>query len=511
MKSYDVVLISPFTDISALSLRGLSSYLKANGVSTRMLFLSNILLCEEIDTPNWEFTFPAHVVDQVIELCEGSSLIGISMMTNYHHSMGHLTDEIVQRLGLPVVWGGIHPTLRPEQCLEHADFVCAGEGEEALLELAVAIKENKPTRDIRNIYTEKDGRLVETPLRPLLQDLDTLPFQDYDLEDHYIYRREEQRIVNLNASLLEVYLDYGPRSLRRAQPTFQIMIARGCPYKCTFCANQAFAALYPGQPYVRRRSNANAIAEIQEFKERFPFVRAILFSDDSFVLGSNEEIRDFCEVYDREVALPFRCMATPRSVTSEKMEYLTAAGLFFIEVGVQTGSKRVNELYQRKWSSPETVMEAAGIINRHRDRVMPLYDIILDNPFSSSKDELETLRLVLDLPKPFVLQIFSLTLFPGTKLLTKAVSEGLVKEERALYQKDYRVFHRNYLNVLYVLLARGFPQSIVRVFSKPVFLALFNRPYFEKFFNRLVAAKNGWWRLRGRVLVALRWRRQLHG
>ncbi len=510
MKSYDVVLISPFTDISALSLRGLSSYLKAHGISTRMLFLSNILLREEVDTPNWEFTFPPHVIDQVIELCEGSSLVGISMMTNYHHSMGHLTDRIVQRLGLPVIWGGIHPTLRPEQCLEHANFVCVGEGEDALLELATAIKEDKPTTDIRNIYTKKNGHLVETPLRPLLQDLDTLPFQDYDLEDHYIYRREEQRIVNMDPGLLEVYLDYGPRSLRRAQSTFQIMIARGCPYKCTFCANQAFAALYPGQPYVRRRSNADAIAEIKAFKKRFPFVRAILFSDDSFVLGSNEEIRGFCEAYNEEVALPFRCMATPRSVTSEKMEYLTDAGLFFMEVGVQTGSKRVNELYQRTWSSPETVMEAARIINRHRDRVMPLYDIILDNPFSSTKDELETLQLVLDLPKPFVLQIFSLTLFPGTKLLTKALSEGLVEEERLLYQKDYRVFRRNYLNVLYVLLARGIPQGIVRILSKPVFLSAFNRPYFESFFNRLVALKNAWRRLRGRVLVALRWRRQLN-
>ncbi len=510
MKSYDVVLISPFTDISALSLRGLSSYLKEHGVSTRMLFLSNVLLCEEVDTPNWEFTFPPHVIDQVIELCEGSSLIGISMMTNYHHSMGHLTDGIVQRLGVPVVWGGIHPTLRPEQCLEHADFVCVGEGEEALLELAIALKEDKPTTRIRNIYTKTDGHIVETPLRPLLQDLDTLPFQDYDLEDQYISRREEQRIVNLDPGLLEVYLDYGPRSLRRAQSTFQIMITRGCPYKCTFCGNQALAALYPGQPYVRRRSNANAIAEIKAFRERFPFVRAILFSDDTFVHTRNEEIRDFLEAYTREVALPFRCTATPRSITSEKMKYLADAGLFLLQVGIQTGSKRINELYQRTWSSRETVTQAAKIINKYKGRIIPLYDIILDNPFSAIEDELETLQLVLDLPRPFVLQLYSLALFPGTKLLEKALSEGIVDEERLLYQKDYRVFRRNYLNVLYVLLARGFPHGIVRILSKPVFLSLFNRPYFESLFNRLVALKNGWRRLKGHVLVALRWRRQLH-
>jgi len=229
MNSPKIVLISPFTDISSLSLRGISSYLKVNGFSTRMIFLSNILLSEEIDTPNWEFTYPPHIIDQVFELCDDSLLIGISVMTNYHHSMGHLTDQITSRLGIPVVWGGIHPTLRPEACLEHADFACVGEGEEALLELATALRDGVQTDTIRNIYTKQNGSTIKTEIRPLIQDLDSLPFQDYDLAEHYLFRREEQRIVRMNSDLLEIYLDYGPRSLRRAQPTFQIMIARGCP------------------------------------------------------------------------------------------------------------------------------------------------------------------------------------------------------------------------------------------------------------------------------------------
>ena len=151
MSSPDIVLISPFTDISSLSLRGISSYLKEHGFSTRMIFLSNILLSEEIDTPNWEFTYSSVVVDQVLQLCQGAKLIGVSVMTNHHYTMGHLTDQITSRLGIPVVWGGIHPTLRPEACLEHADFACVGEGEDAVVELAAAIRDERPTDTIRNI------------------------------------------------------------------------------------------------------------------------------------------------------------------------------------------------------------------------------------------------------------------------------------------------------------------------------------------------------------------------
>lgn|GEM_PF-5633070 len=69
-----------------------------------------------------------------------------------------------------------------------------------------------------------------------------------------------------------------------------------------------------------------------------------------------------------------------------------------MEVGIQTGSERINEMYQRKWSSREIVLKAASIINQYKDRLMPLYDVILDSPLATSDDEMETLRLILELP-----------------------------------------------------------------------------------------------------------------
>jgi radical SAM superfamily enzyme YgiQ (UPF0313 family) len=191
------------------------------------------------------------------------------------------------------------------------------------------------------------------------------------------------------------------------------------------------------------------------------------------------------------------------------MEYLTEAGLFFMEVGIQTGSARINEMYQRKWSSREIVKEAVSIINRYKDHVMPLYDVILDNPFATSDDEMETLRLILELPKPYVLQIFSLTLFPGTKLLEQAMELGIVDDERKLYQKDYRVFRRNYLNALYVLLCRGVPPKVVRFLSHRIFLLLFDRAYFERMFLALIAVRDWCRKCIGRIRVMVRWRHQL--
>jgi len=112
-----------------------------------------------------------------------------------------------------IIWGGPHPTFFPEQTVKNdlIDLVCVGEGEDPLLELVASMKSGAIDHSIRNIWFKNNGTILRNPARPLMQDLDSLPFPDKDL-----------------------FRQYGCFSER-----LYVMTGRGCPYQCTYCFHKS--------------------------------------------------------------------------------------------------------------------------------------------------------------------------------------------------------------------------------------------------------------------------------
>ena len=105
-------------------------------------------------------------------------------------------------------------------------------------------------------------------------------------------------------------------------------------------------------------------------------------------------------------------------------------------MGIQSGSQRTLDLYRRPFSN-EQVQQAAALLNRYSDSIpAPQYDMILDNPWETEEDLADGLRLLSRLPVPFHLQLFSLSLYPGTELQEKAEDEGLPQGQTGF--KEYR-------------------------------------------------------------------------
>ena len=107
--------------------------------------------------------------------------IGLSVMSSLYLQVAiDLTRILREATGVPVLWGGLHPTLFPEESLEYADFVLRGEGEDALLEFCDHLATGRDWREMPNLcYLEEGtGKARINPLRPLRQDLDGLPFPD---------------------------------------------------------------------------------------------------------------------------------------------------------------------------------------------------------------------------------------------------------------------------------------------------------------------------------------------
>jgi radical SAM superfamily enzyme YgiQ (UPF0313 family) len=142
MMKLKVTLISPYQDITANGLRIISSYLKRERHDVDLIFL-NITN----DRLSDYFTFNKEAFNDLVYLCKSSDLIGFSLMSSHFVKVKELTIKIKEKLDIPIIWGGIHPSVKPEECLKYADMVCIGEGEETMLELANKLK----TANINNI------------------------------------------------------------------------------------------------------------------------------------------------------------------------------------------------------------------------------------------------------------------------------------------------------------------------------------------------------------------------
>jgi radical SAM superfamily enzyme YgiQ (UPF0313 family) len=442
-----ITLISPYPDLQVFGLRTISACLKREGHDVHLLFLPK------------RFTeqYNNQTLNEVVRFSKNSNLIGISLMTNYFDNAIQITQKLKDNYDIPILWGGIHPSIRPEECLNYADMVCIGEGEEALVALSNKI-ESGQYYHVHGIWFKDKEKIIKNPIRPLAQSLDNIPFPDIDYRTHYILNNE--CIQKIDEELITKYL----------HGTYMTMPTRGCPFGCTYCCNNTINNMYPDQKPLRKRSINNIIEELVKAKKLLPFIDRIYFDDEAFFFFSANKIIDFCEKYRKNINLPLAIAgATPTTLTREKLSLLVDAGLNYIRIGIQSGSKRGLKLYNRRHTNQQ-VEKTVKIIKEFKDKIrMPQYDIILDNPWETDEDLIETLMFLSKLPTPYRLSLFSLSFYPGTELYTKAKKDGIIKDDlKDVYRKRYHDCKKTYLNNLFFLL-KYYASRDVRVSPKIMF------------------------------------------
>lgn len=477
-----VVLISPYSQISSLGLRILSSCLKQNGFETRMIFLPDVdEMIVGAEYSDRELSSTA--AQQIADLCADAGLVGITAMTSSFHLARQLTIGIHQAHDVPVIWGGIHPTVRPAECLEYADLVCIGEGEDTIIELARRIDMGETYHDVKNLaYRDGDGKLVQNPLYPLVPDLDELPLPDHDFSTHYVLH--EGNVVPCTRTLMEYYLSDIASWTRSAQ--YGILTTRGCPYKCSFCVNNTMVDIYDKWSKLRMRSPENVVAEINDARARMPAIGAVVIRDDTFLANPPSYMRKFAKLYKEEVGLPFQAYTTARTVDQKKLDLLVDAGLTRVIMGVQSGSERVQKIYKRDWATNEQIIDAAHVINRYKEQIpKPMYDVIVDSPYETEDDRLETLQLIHELPQPYKLSLFSLTFYPGTEIHDRAEADGFIgNQETAVYEHNFQIIAPTFHNLALFLHHLNLP--------KPLLWFTVQRPIYQLMSKGILNKFSGW-------------------
>jgi radical SAM superfamily enzyme YgiQ (UPF0313 family) len=236
-----------------------------------------------------------------------ANIIGFEPIIKAHHEAKAECDFIS-------ILGGPQATFSPDSFEKSGvDAYCIGEGEYAFRDFLLCIKEKKSFDNIPNLITKK-GR---NGVRPLIRDINDLPFPDRDL------------------TIENTFLKDTPKK------TFYA--TRGCPYKCSYCCNSAYHALYRGKgPFLRRFSVERIIREIEYVKNnyRMDFIK---FGDDCFALKADNWLEEFAEKYTTRVGIPFNCFLRIDTIDDALLKLLRNAGCHSVHLSVDSTSRHVRE------------------------------------------------------------------------------------------------------------------------------------------------------------------------
>ena len=331
-------------------------------------------------------------------------IVGISMLTPTAPKGYKAAKLLKEELGedLIVIAGGPHPSFMYTEALNNnIDVVVRGEGEYTTLELVNAIEKHGLDRDVLvNIKgiafkDKREGKVVVTPLRPFLEDLDKLPWPARHLLP------------------MEKYTLFG-KPIRIAH----VLASRGCPYGCMYCITSYFWGRR-----IRFRSAESVVKEVEYLVEKYK-TKQIVFADDELTVN-RKFIYGFVEgIKERGLDITFACGSRVDHVNKEILKYLYDNGCVVLYFGVESASQETLNRIGKKI----TVEQAKRVFKWVKElNGFATGSFILGFPWETIDDMKKTVELAIKLD-PNYAQFTALTPYPGTPLYEYALKHNLIED-----------------------------------------------------------------------------------
>src|SRR5687767_6120669 len=269
-------------------------------------------------------------------------LIAFSTGANHYPEARRTAERLKKAIDKPILFGGVHTTLNTQAVMQdnpYIDFANVGEGDDSILDLVRALESGSDTTQIPNIWARKDGTIVPNAARPL-RDLTTLPWMDLE-------KWQFKKISENRRGWVNVYMN------------------RGCPYRCTYCHNNGVAKILQNAfktptssnadlGYLRLRSIDDMIGELKSILDKYDFVTAFSFNDDTFTMDQ-EHMKAFLTRYKKEINMPFVCNTTVLDVDEEMLDAMKEANCDLVRFGVETATPRIKkQVLKRDFSNKKT-------------------------------------------------------------------------------------------------------------------------------------------------------------
>lgn len=322
----------------------------------------------------------------------GPHLIGITSTSRRFLKLKSVAETLKNRLNLPMLWGGVHLSLAPQDLPECADIGVIGEGEETLLELLNNFGPEgfQNLSAIKGIVYRDRGKLVINEKRPAMPNLDDLPFPDTKL----------------------LRIDWA------SQQRAVIITSRGCPFKCRFCASSVF------WDRARLHSAAYVVEEIRQLVKR-DHVKEILIYDDFFTIDKKRiaEIARLISESPDLCNLKFECLSRVDGFDDDLAVNLKRMGMYKVSFGFESGCQRTLDYLKNGRLKLERSEKTVAIAKKHGLQCVGSF--VIGSPDETEDEIRETFRFIEKLELDFV-QITVATPFPGTAMWDDGKRLGVI-------------------------------------------------------------------------------------
>ena len=359
--------------------------------------------------------FDVRIIDGRVELTPESTLaelsgdavcVGMTVLTGKPILDALRASRAVKRRNpdVPIIWGGWHPSLLPEQCLGSSgvDVCVSGQGEETFREIVLRLVAGQSLDAVAGIAFKRDGEVVKNPPRPF-QNVNAFPRADFgliDMEKYFAYRGARR-------------LDY--------------CSSQGCPFECSFCADPMV--------YKQRWSGLTAervVSEIAEHQARYRLDQ-VFFNDDNFFTDLKRAESIASGLMDARVRVQWFGTGRAdllRRLTPDQFALMRSSGCYKVNVGAESGSAEVLETI-KKGTLVAEVLETAEKL--HQAGIGARFSFIAgfpNEPAASLADTYRTIKALRKINGAFETPIYFYAPYPGTELSERMPALGFEAPRR---------------------------------------------------------------------------------
>lgn len=297
--------------------------------------------------------------------------------------------------GIPVVFGGPHVTIYPQESLEYqdVDYIVRGEGEASFKRMLDVINSEEMLLSINGIGFKKNGETVITKEPIFIDNLDSLPFPDRTLLPY-------QKYYSL---------------LSKNFPITTMMTSRGCPYHCIFCERM-------GKKF-RAISAAKVIAEIEHCLKLG--IKEIFFHDDTFTIDKKRVFEICSLISEKNLRFDWSARARVDTASYDLLSAMKRAGCGRISFGVESGNPRILQNLKKGITLEQAV---SAFRDAKKLKIKTLADFMIGSPGETRQDIMETFDFVKKLNPDYV-QFSVTTPYPGTELYKESLARRIIKSD----------------------------------------------------------------------------------
>lgn len=338
-------------------------------------------------------------------LLERPEVVGFSAKTINVRNAAHLAAQIKRAAASVVtVLGGSHVTALPSETMAafpEFDYGVVGEGEVTMLELVHSTETGRSPAGIPGlVWREPSDSLRVNEPRELIANLDDLPLPAWDLLPGFPHEYKH--------SALET----------KRLPAASLITSRGCPHQCTFCDRAVFGSR------VRQHSAEYTLRMIRRLVDTYG-VRDLMFLDDNFILD-RRKLFGVCDgIIEERIDVSWYCMGHAKYMTEDRLMKIRAAGCWFIEMGIESGSNTVLEAIKKG----TTKQEIAVAVNRAKQAGLKVKGNFI---FGFPQDTLETINETIEFARNIGIDYFQqnyLTPWPGCEIARDLAATGRPEDE----------------------------------------------------------------------------------